>query len=90
MEMTDVVNIFGDGAINRGPFLEGLNWARIYDLPVLFVCEDNGFAATTRSADLTAGDTRASAVARHSGYNRGRQRPARYSRSGAQLYCSHS
>lgn len=51
-----VVNIFGDGAINRGPFLEGLNWARIYDLPVLFVCEDNGFAATTRSADLTAGD----------------------------------
>jgi acetoin:2,6-dichlorophenolindophenol oxidoreductase subunit alpha len=50
-----VVNIFGDGAINRGPFLEGLNWARIYNLPVLFVCEDNTFAATTRSADLTAG-----------------------------------
>jgi pyruvate dehydrogenase E1 component alpha subunit len=47
--------IFGDGAINRGPFLEGLNWARIYDLPVLFVCEDNGFAATTRTAALTAG-----------------------------------
>ena len=51
-----VVNIFGDGAINRGPFLEGLNWARIHDLPVLFVCEDNRWAATTRSADLTAGD----------------------------------
>jgi len=47
--------IFGDGAINRGPFLEGLNWAKIYDLPVLFVCEDNGFAATTRTASLTAG-----------------------------------
>lgn len=47
--------IFGDGAINRGPFLEGLNWAAAFRLPVLFVCEDNGFAATTRTAALTAG-----------------------------------
>lgn len=51
-----VLNIFGDGAINRGPFLEALNWAQIYQLPVLFVCEDNSFAATTRSATTTAGD----------------------------------
>lgn len=50
-----VVCIFGDGAVNRGPFLEGLNWAKIYQLPILFVCEDNGFAATTRSKTLTAG-----------------------------------
>jgi pyruvate dehydrogenase E1 component alpha subunit len=47
--------IFGDGAINRGPFLEGLNWAAVFKLPVLFVCEDNGFAATTRTASMTAG-----------------------------------
>jgi pyruvate dehydrogenase E1 component alpha subunit len=47
--------IFGDGAINRGPFLEGLNWAAVFGLPVLFVCEDNGFAATTRAASMTAG-----------------------------------
>ena len=47
--------IFGDGAINRGPFLEGLNWAAVFNLPVLFVCEDNGFAATTRTASMTAG-----------------------------------
>ncbi|CAA9311773.1 MAG: Acetoin dehydrogenase E1 component alpha-subunit [uncultured Microvirga sp.] len=47
--------IFGDGAINRGPFLEGLNWAKVFDLPVLFVCEDNGFAATTRTRTMTAG-----------------------------------
>ncbi len=40
--------MFGDGAINRGPFLEGLNWAALYKLPVLFVCEDNGVAAFTR------------------------------------------
>src|SRR3954452_18289735 len=48
--------IFGDGAINRGPFLEGLNWAKVFGLPVLFVCEDNGFAATTRTKSMTAGD----------------------------------
>jgi pyruvate dehydrogenase E1 component alpha subunit len=33
-----VVCLFGDGAINRGPFLEGLNWARVFALAVLFVC----------------------------------------------------
>jgi pyruvate dehydrogenase E1 component alpha subunit len=48
--------IFGDGAINRGPFLEGLNWAKVFGLPVLFVCEDNGFAATTRTKTMTAGE----------------------------------
>jgi pyruvate dehydrogenase E1 component alpha subunit len=51
-----VVCIFGDGAVNRGPFLEGLNWASIYALPVLFVCEDNTYAATTRSRDVTGGE----------------------------------
>ena len=50
-----VACFFGDGAINRGPFLEGLNWAKIYQLPVLFVCENNGFAAFTRTATVTAG-----------------------------------
>ena len=50
-----VVCIFGDGAVNRGPFLEGLNWASAYALPVLFVCEDNGFASTTRTSAHTAG-----------------------------------
>ncbi len=47
--------IFGDGAINRGPFLEGLNWAGVFNLPILFVCEDNGFAATTRTKTMTSG-----------------------------------
>jgi acetoin:2,6-dichlorophenolindophenol oxidoreductase subunit alpha len=49
------VCFFGDGGINRGAFLEGLNWARVFELPVLFVCEDNGFAAYTRSDRMTAG-----------------------------------
>ena len=51
-----VVCFFGDGAINRGPFMEGLNWAAIFKLPVLFVCEQNGFASTTHSHAVTAGD----------------------------------
>ena len=50
-----VACFFGDGAINRGPFLEGLNWAALYKLPVLFVCEDNGVAAFTASDAVTAG-----------------------------------
>ena len=50
------VCFFGDGAINRGPFLEALNWARVYQLPVLFVCEDNRWSATTASGPMTAGD----------------------------------
>jgi pyruvate dehydrogenase E1 component alpha subunit len=47
---------FGDGAINRGPFLEALNWARVFALPLLFVCEDNRWSATTASGPMTAGD----------------------------------
>ena len=50
------VCFFGDGAINRGPFLESLNWARVYCLPVLFVCEDNRWSATTASGPMTAGE----------------------------------
>lgn len=50
-----VVTFFGDGAINRGPFSEGLNWAASFQLPVLFVCEDNEWSATTRTAAMSAG-----------------------------------
>ena len=63
-----VIDIFGDGAINRGPFLEGLNWAQVFALPVLFVCEDNEWSATTRTADMTGGDgasARARAIGVH-------------------------
>jgi TPP-dependent pyruvate/acetoin dehydrogenase alpha subunit len=54
-EKTITVCFFGDGAINRGPFLEALNWAQVYQLPVLFVCEDNRWSATTASEPMTAG-----------------------------------
>jgi acetoin:2,6-dichlorophenolindophenol oxidoreductase subunit alpha len=50
-----VACFFGDGAVNRGPFLEALNWAAIHALPVLFVCEDNRWSATTPTDAMTAG-----------------------------------
>jgi acetoin:2,6-dichlorophenolindophenol oxidoreductase subunit alpha len=50
-----VACFFGDGAINRGPFLEALNWAAVHALPVLFVCEDNRWSATTATEAMTAG-----------------------------------
>ncbi|MDM0038675.1 thiamine pyrophosphate-dependent dehydrogenase E1 component subunit alpha [Variovorax sp. J22G21] len=58
LQRRDAITVcfFGDGAINRGPFLEALNWARVYQLPVLFVCEDNRWSATTASGPMTAGD----------------------------------
>ncbi len=51
-----VVPFFGDGAINRGPLLEAFNWAMVYKLPVLFVCEDNQYAATVRTSEFTSGE----------------------------------
>jgi 2-oxoisovalerate dehydrogenase E1 component len=43
---TDRVGVafFGDGAVNNGAFHEGINLATIWDLPVLFVCENNQYA----------------------------------------------
>jgi pyruvate dehydrogenase E1 component alpha subunit len=38
---------FGDGAANRGPVHEALNLAVIWKLPVVFLCENNGWASTT-------------------------------------------
>ena len=50
-----VACFFGDGAVNRGHFLEALNWAVVYHLPVLFVCEDNRISATTPTGPMTGG-----------------------------------
>jgi len=41
------VSFFGDGAANEGAWHEGLNIASIWKLPVIFVCENNLYAAST-------------------------------------------
>ena len=41
------VCFFGDGATNEGAFHEGLNFAAVQRLPVVFVCENNGYGAST-------------------------------------------
>ena len=49
-----VVCFFGDSAINQGAFLENANYAAIHRLPVVYLCEDNGFAMSMRSGRSTA------------------------------------
>jgi acetoin:2,6-dichlorophenolindophenol oxidoreductase subunit alpha len=50
------VAFFGDGAVNQGVFYESLNLAAIWRLPVLFVCENNGFAISVRNEYATGGE----------------------------------
>lgn len=50
-----VVTFFGDGAVNQGVLLETLNLAALWKLPVIFVCENNGFATTMRVEASVAG-----------------------------------
>lgn len=46
------VAFFGDGASNQGTFHEGLNLAAIWDLPVIFVCENNQYAIFTKQENV--------------------------------------
>jgi len=45
------LTFFGDGASNEGVLAECLNMAAIWKLPVIFFCENNGYAAVTAAAN---------------------------------------
>jgi len=48
------VSFFGDGASNEGTFHESLNLAALWKLPVLYVCQNNGYGEFTPTAESTA------------------------------------
>lgn len=48
------VSFFGDGASNEGSFHEAANMAGLYKLPVIFVCENNGYGEYTAQANHQA------------------------------------
>jgi len=50
------VCIFGDGAVAEGEFHESLNLASLWNLPILFVCENNSYAMGT-ALNLTESET---------------------------------
>jgi len=47
------VVFFGDGATNIGAFHEAMNMAAAFRLPVLFVCENNKYALSTKTSDVS-------------------------------------
>ena len=48
---------FGDGATSEGDFHEGLNFAGVFDVPAIFVCNNNGYAISIADEDQTASET---------------------------------
>ncbi len=51
------INFFGDGASNQGTILESMNLAAIWNLPMLFIVENNGYAESTSVDYAVAADS---------------------------------
>ncbi|WP_207591147.1 thiamine pyrophosphate-dependent enzyme [Halomontanus rarus] len=56
-DSTAVLCYFGDGATSEGDFHEGLNFAGVFDAPVVFFCENNDWAISMRRDRQTASAT---------------------------------
>ena len=69
---------FGEGTANQAYFAECLNFAAVFGLPVVFVCENNLYGEYTPWERVTAGADIVARVSvlRHSGRDGGRQQPA--------------
>src|SRR5262249_17087176 len=52
---------FGDGAMNQGYFFECLNFCKVQRLPIVLLCENNGYGEYTPFEDVTAGQLRSRA-----------------------------
>jgi acetoin:2,6-dichlorophenolindophenol oxidoreductase subunit alpha len=55
------VAYFGDGAMNQGYVFECLNFCQVLKLPIVLVCENNGYGEYTAFQSVTAGEIRARA-----------------------------
>ena len=65
-----VVAFFGDGAVAQGMFHEAVNLAAVWDLPIVFFCENNGYSEFSPAAE----QHRAPLSARAAGYGIGYDR----------------
>tara|TARA_Y100000768_G_C23772472_1_gene583976 strand:- start:244 stop:810 length:567 start_codon:yes stop_codon:yes gene_type:complete len=52
-----ILCFFGDGAVNEGSFHESLNLASLWNLPVLFLCENNQYGMSMATDKAVAGDS---------------------------------
>ena len=74
------VAFFGDGAPAQGAFHEALNLAAVWQLPVIFFCENNGYAEFSPGVDPARGVARATGRGLRHPLRRGRRQRRRWRR----------